>query len=81
MAVTKKVNKHVCISGLFNASCTAYTQCHQFQLNFCNNFLFQIITKGCKNDTRGLVPSPTSCIQPVGGEGLRKKSTDASKEK
>ena len=27
-----------------------------------DNFLSQIITKGCKNDRMGLVPSPTSCI-------------------
>ena len=27
-----------------------------------DNFLFQIITKGYKNDRMGLVPSPTSCI-------------------
>ena len=27
-----------------------------------DNFLFQIITKGCKNDRMGLVPSPASCI-------------------
>ena len=26
-----------------------------------DNFLFQIITKGCKNDRMGLVPSPASC--------------------
>ena len=27
-----------------------------------DNFLFQSITKGCKNDRMGLVPSPASCI-------------------
>ena len=27
-----------------------------------DNFLFQIITKGCKNDRMRLVPSPTSGI-------------------
>ena len=26
-----------------------------------DNFLFQIITKGCKNDRMGLVPVPASC--------------------
>ena len=56
--VTKKVNKHICqgysvpllLLILYQMSLSA------------DKFLFQIITKGCKNDRTGLVPSPASCI-------------------
>ena len=56
--VTKKVNKHMCqdysvpllLLILYQMSLSA------------DNFLFQIITKGCKNYRMGLVPSPASCI-------------------
>ena len=78
MIVTKKVNKQ-------NVQCLSYClythQC-QFQQNFCNNFVFQIITKGCKNDRGGLVPSPppppASSTQPVeekkGQKQVKKKA-------
>ena len=54
-----------------SASLAANTQCH-VQQNFSNNFIFQIITKGCKNDRGG----PAFCTQPVD-----EKRADTSKEK
>ena len=65
MIVTKKEISIYVRAILCIISCCLYTQ-GRFQQNLCNNFLFQIITKGCRNDRRGLVPSsflvPLSCL-------------------
>ena len=50
-----------------NKLCQGYSvpllQLISYQMSLsADNFLFQIITKGCKNDRMGLVPSPASCI-------------------
>ena len=55
MIVTKKVNKHYNMSGLFCASLAAYILSAEFLS--CPKS-----SQGCKNDRRGLVPSPVSCI-------------------
>ena len=60
MIVTKKVNKHRC------QGCTVPLLLPIYPMSLsADNFLFQIITKGCNNDRRVLVPSLASCIQPV----------------
>ena len=52
----KTINKHMC---------QGYSVCLLLFINplslSTDNFLFQIITKGCKNDRMGLVHSPASC--------------------
>ena len=54
----KKVNKHIC-----QGYSVPLLQIILYQMSLsADNFLFQIITKGCKNDRMGLVPSPASCI-------------------
>ena len=45
-----------------------------------DNFLFQIITKGCKNDRMGLVITHASCIYTC-RKSFMKKKTETSKEK
>ena len=47
---------------------------------FLNNFLFQIITKGCKNDRMRLVPSPASCIYTC-RKSYKKKGQNQVKKK
>ena len=56
--VTIKVNKHICQGYSVPLLLLIL---NQMSLS-ADNFLFQIITKGCKNDRMGLVPSPASCI-------------------
>ena len=56
--VIKKINKHIC-----QGYSVPLLQLILYQRSLsADNFLFQIITKGCKNDKMGLVPSPASCI-------------------
>ena len=77
MIVTKKVNQHIYVRAILCLSCCLYTQ-GRFRQNFFNNFLFQIITKGCKNDRRGIVP----LLPPVSVEKLiRKKGQKQVKKK
>ena len=49
------------MSGLYSASLAPYIPHVTFSRISVNNFLF---TEGCKNDRRGIVPSPASCVQP-----------------
>ena len=46
-----------------------------------DNFLFHIITKGCKNDRMGLVPSPASCIYTCRKSFFMKKGQKQVKKK
>ena len=52
------------MSGLYNASLTPYISNVTFS-KFMEQLLIPNDYKGCKNDRRGLVPSPASCIQPL----------------
>ena len=45
-----------------------------------DNFLFQIITKGCKNDRMGLVPSPVSCIYTCRKSFMKKGQKEVKKK-
>ena len=65
ITVTKK---EAYMSGLFCASLAAYIP----NVTFRDNFLLQIITKGCKNDRMGLVPSPASCIYTCRKSNMKK---------
>ena len=54
----KKVNKHKC-----QGYSVPLLQLILYQMSLsADNFLLQIITKGCNNDRMGLVHSPASCI-------------------
>ena len=64
------------MSGLFRASLVALYQ----MLLSADNFLFQIITKGCKNDRMGLVPSPASCIYTCRKSFLKKGQKQVKKK-
>ena len=73
--VTKKVNKHISLGYSVSLLLLIYPMSLS-----ADKFLFQIITKGYKNDRMGLVPSPASCIYTC-RKSFMKRWTKRSKEK
>ena len=73
--VTKKVNKHICQGN----SAPLLLLLYQMSLS-ADNFLFQIITKVCKNDRMGLMPSHASCIYTCRKSFTKKKGQQQVKK-